>query len=265
MERQNAALERGADGTWHIDFDTFESRISERTRVFILCNPHNPTGRAFRRDELERIAEICLRRGVLICSDEIHCDILFAGTRHIPIASLDPEIGRRTVTLIAPSKTFNIPGLHCSMAVVADPDLRRQMQKPEPAFFPEVNALGFTAALAAYRHGGEWLQQALLYLEANRNLVWDYVFRELPGIEMCKPEATYLAWLDCRRAGISGDPYRFFLEKARVALSAGSSFGKPGEGFVRLNFACPRSTLLEALGRMKAALEVQQGLQGSGE
>jgi cystathionine beta-lyase len=263
MERQTAALERAADGTWHIDFDTFESRITERTRLFILCNPHNPTGRAFRRDELERIAEICLRRDVLICSDEIHCDILFAGSRHVPVASLDPEIARRSITLMAPSKTFNIPGLHCSVAVVTDPELRRLMQKPEPAFFPEVNALGFTAALAAYRDGGEWLEQVLRYLEANRDLVCDYVAREMAGIEVGKPEATYLAWLDCRRSGIQGDPYRFFLERARVALSPGPSFGRPGEGFGRLNFACPRATLLAALGRMKAAL--QAGQPGSGE
>lgn len=259
LQRQTADLEDIGHGTYQIDFASFEARITDRTRALILCNPHNPVGRAFRRDELERIAEICLRRNVLICSDEIHCDILFQGTRHIPIAALDPEIARQTVTLMAPSKTYNIPGLHCSVAIVPDPDLRSQLQKPDPAFFPEVNALGFTAALAAYRDGGEWLEQVLLYLEANRDLVWEYVSRELPGIETCKPEATYLAWLDCRRSGIRGDPYRFFLERARVALSAGSSFGKPGDGFVRLNFACPRSVLLEALGRMKAALKSVPG------
>jgi cystathionine beta-lyase len=254
LVRQEAVLVRDAAGKYGIDFDAFQSAITDRTRAFILCNPHNPVGRAFRRNELERMAEICLRNNVLICSDEIHCDILFRGTQHIPIASLSPEVARRTVTLMAPSKTYNIPGLHCSMAITSDPALRRKLREAEPPFFPEGNLLGFVAAVAAYRDGGEWLDQVLAYLETNRNLVAGFVAREMPEFKACCPEATYLTWLDCRNTPISADPYRFFLEKARVALSNGKPFGTGGEGFVRLNFACPRSTLVEALGRMKSAL-----------
>jgi cystathionine beta-lyase len=255
LEPAESDLTRTMSGGYEIDFAAFESAITERTRVFLLCNPHNPVGRTFQAHELERLAEICLRRGVLICSDEIHCDILFDDARHIPIASLAPEIARRTVTLIAPSKTFNIPGLHCSVAIVQDPDLRRQFRRAGPPHSPQVNTLGFVAALAAYKSGGEWLRQALRYLGENRDLVAEFAAAELPGIAFHRPEATYLAWLDCRKSGVPGDPYRFFLEKAKVALSPGPSYGKAGEGFVRLNFGCPRSTLREALERMRSALE----------
>jgi cystathionine beta-lyase len=254
LVRQEAELRRMPDGRYEIDFASFEAAITDRTRVFILCNPHNPVGRAFLRPELERMAEICLRKNVLICSDEIHCDILFSNSRHIPIASLDPEVARRTVTLLAPSKTFNVPGLHCSIAIVPDPSLRRKMVKSESPYFSEINVLGYTAALAAYRDGQEWLGQLLRYLEGNRDLVFEFLSREFPNVKMHKPEATYLAWLDCSNAGIPGNPFGFFLQKARVALFDGCRFGTGGEGFVRLNFGCPRSTLVQALERMKAAM-----------
>jgi len=252
---QENELSRMADGRYEIDFASFEAAITERTRVFILCNPHNPVGRAFQRAELEKIAEICLRKNVLICSDEIHCDILFGESRHIPVASLGPEIGKRTVTLMAPSKTFNVPGLHCSFAVVPDPDLRRKIKSGKPPHFPYVNVLGFVAALAAYSEGQEWLEQALSYLGRNRDLVSEFIGLEMPAVRTLSPEATYLFWLDCRGTKIGADPYGFFLENARVALSDGSQFGKGGRGFVRLNFACPRSRLVEALYRMKAAFK----------
>ena len=252
--RREAELQRMADGRYEIDFTSFEAAITDRTRVFILCNPHNPVGRVFQRSELERMAEICLRKNVLICSDEIHCDILFSGSHHIPIASLDPEVARHTVTLMAPSKTYNIPGLHCSMAIVPDPELRRKLVRSESVYFSEVNLLGYAATLAAYKDGQDWLDQVLVYLEANRELVFEFLNRELPKIKMYRPEATYLAWLDCRSAEIPGNPFRFFLEKARVALFDGANFGKGGDGFVRLNFGCPRSTLLQALEKMAAAV-----------
>ncbi len=254
MTRQESELVQTTNGRYEIDLESFERAITERTRLFILCNPHNPVGRVFQRSELEQMAEICLRKNVLICSDEIHCDLIFKGSRHVPIASLSREIECRTITLMAPSKTYNIAGLHCSFAVIPDPGLRKRIREGEPPYFPEVNALGFTATLAAYTEGNEWLDQVLQYLAANRELVSQYVSRELPGVQTTSPEATYLSWLDCRRSSISGDPYRFFLERAKVALSDGSRFGKGGEGFVRLNFGCPRWRLLEALGRMKTAL-----------
>jgi cystathionine beta-lyase len=249
---QEAPLVMRADGRWEIDFDAFEAAATDRTRVFILCNPHNPVGRVFSRADLERLATICLRRDILVCSDEIHCDLLYEGHRHVPIASLDPEVARRSVTLMAPSKTFNVPGLRCSFAIIPDAALRRRLGGDGD--FSEINIMGLVAALAAYRDGQDWLDQVLAYLQANRDVVVDYVRRELPGIEIVTPEATYLAWMDCRRSGISGSPQEFFLEHARVALHDGAWFGTRGDGFVRLNFGCPRSTLVEALGRMKVAL-----------
>jgi cysteine-S-conjugate beta-lyase len=251
---QEAPLRRRADGTYDIDFEAFEAAITDRTRVFILCNPHNPVGRVYTRGELERLAEICLRHDVLICADEIHCDLLAPGFTHTPIASIAPEIAFRTVTLMAPSKTFNLPGLRFSFGIVPDPDLRRHLTKPYAADFSDVNNFGLVAATAAYRDGQPWLDALLPYLAANRDAVVDFVRREMPRLTVVAPEATYLAWLDCRESGIPGSPYQFFLDRARVALSNGRDFGTGGEEFVRLNFGCPRATLMEALGRMKAAL-----------
>jgi cystathionine beta-lyase len=256
---QEAPLVQEPDGSWGIDLDAFEAAITDRTRVFILCNPHNPVGRVFRRDELERLAAICARKNVLICSDEIHCDLIFPGARHIPIASLDAEVSRRSVTLMAPSKTFNVPGLRCSFAIVPDAALRRRLAA-DSRDFANVNNLGLVAALAAYRDGQEWLDQVLAYLQANRDFVASYIRRELPGVDMVAPEATYLAWMDCRRSGVTGSPQAFFLEHARVALHDGAWFGTGGNGFVRLNFGCPRATLAEALARMKDALGRRPGV-----
>jgi len=250
---QEAPLAMRPDGRWEIDVDAFEAAVTDRTRVFILCNPHNPVGRVFSRGDLERLAAVCLRHDVLICSDEIHCDLLFDGQRHTPIASLDAEVARRCVTLMAPSKTFNVPGLRCSFAIIPDAALRRRIAG-EPSDFSEVNNMGLVATLAAYRDGQAWLDRVLAYLQANRDFVVDYVRRELPGIGVIAPEATYLAWMDCRRSGIAGNAQQFFLDRARVALQDGAWFGTRGEGFVRLNFGCPRSTLAEALGRMRDAL-----------
>jgi cystathionine beta-lyase len=248
-------LTRQPDGRYVIDFDLFEGTITPQTRIFILCNPHNPVGRVFQRAELERMAEICLRHNVVICSDEIHCDLLFQGGRHLPIASLSSEIAGRAITLMAPSKTYNIPGLKCSVAIVQDDDLREKLKAARAGLVSMmVNVMGYVAALAAYRDGQAWLDEMLRYLESNRDFVFEYVNTRLPSVTMAKPEGTYLAWLDCRQANIPGPPHEFFLEKARVALNDGAAFGRGGEGFVRLNFGCPRSTLTEALDRMRDAL-----------
>lgn len=247
-------LTRRSDGHYEIDFDVFEKTITDRTRLFVLCNPHNPVGRVFRREELERMAEICLRHNVVICSDEIHCDLVFQGNRHVPIASLAPEIADQTITLMAPSKTFNIPGLKCSVAIVQNPKLRKKLKRTHPGLVHGANIMGYTAALAAYRDGQPWLDEVLRYLEANLDFLLQYVEAHLPGISMSKPEGTYLAWLGCHEAGIPGNPHKFFLKQARVAVSDGAIFGRGGEGFVRLNFGCPRSMLTEALDKMKEAL-----------
>ena len=252
--RQEMELTCNPDGSYSIDYKAFEDAITDQTRLFILCNPHNPVGRVFRPDELERLAEICLRHKVIICSDEIHCDLIFSGQRHTPIASLQPEIAQNCLTLIAPSKTFNIAGLACSAAIVQNPDLRKKLQSVRHGLVGGVNLLGQVAGLAAYRHGQPWLDELLVYLEANRDFLYDFVNNELPGIRMSRPEGTYLAWLDCRQAGFDGNACEFFIKNARVAMNDGATFGKGGEGFLRLNFGCPRSMLAEALERMKKAL-----------
>jgi cystathionine beta-lyase len=251
---QEVPLLVGPDGQALMDFDRLERTITARTRLLILCNPHNPAGRVFSPDELARLGQLCLRRGVLVCSDEIHCDLLFSGQRHTPLASLGPDLARNTVTFLAPSKTFNLPGLRCSFAIVQDADLRRRLGNAHSREFAEVNTLGFVAAQAAYSAGGPWLAGLLPYLEANRNLVHAWVERELPGVKMTLPQATYLAWLDCRQSVAAPNPYQFFLERAGVGLADGREFGTDGEGFVRLNFACPRARLQEALTRLARAL-----------
>ncbi|PWU25189.1 MAG: putative C-S lyase [Candidatus Rokuibacteriota bacterium] len=249
-------LHREPDGRYTIDFDRFEAAIRDRTRMFLLCNPHNPIGRLYSRCELARMAETCLRHGLFICADEIHCELTYAGQQHVPIASLDPEIAERTITLMAPSKTFNLPGLKCSVAIISNASLREKFLAAHVDLVRAVNVLGYTAALAAYRDGQPWLDDLLRYLQDNRDFVAEFVRNKLPGVAMAPPEATYLAWLDCREAGAaSQDPYTFFLEQARVALNDGKAFGRGGDGFVRLNFACARSTLATALERMRGALD----------
>jgi cystathionine beta-lyase len=247
-------LTRRDDGQYEVDLQLFERTITGRTRMFLLCSPHNPVGRVFTRAELEGMAELCLRHDLIICSDEIHCDLVFDGHEHISIASLSPEVERRTITLIAPSKTYNIAGIHASVAIITDPDLRHQFERARAGLVPRLDVLGNVAILAAYRDGEPWLEQAMAYMQANRDYVHDYVNKRLPGISMAKPEGTYLAWLDCRGAELPGNPHKFFLEEAGVALNDGATFGKGGEGFVRLNFACPRVTLERALEQMREAL-----------
>ncbi len=253
LVRRDAPLARGADGRYTVDWEAFEAAFSPATRMFLLCNPHNPVGRVFTRDELARMAEVCLRRGVPIISDEIHAELIYSGQQHVPIAALAPEIEHNTITLIAPSKTFNLPGLQCSVAIIPNAELRARFVAGRRGLVPWVNVMGLIAAEAAYRAGDEWLAQLLPYLEANRDTVARYVAAEMPGVRLGPPEATYLAWLDCAGTGLS-NPCQCFLDLGRVACSDGSTFGPGGQNFVRLNFGCPRPMLLEALGRMKTAL-----------
>lgn len=241
--------------TYEIDFDAFERMITERTKVFILCNPHNPVARVYTLKELERMAEICLRHHLIICSDEIHCDLLYPGYRHIPISTLSPEVADQTVTLMAPSKTYNLAGLSCGFAIIQNPELQKIWKNITLGLVPSMNIMGQVAALAAFKEGQEWLDQVLGYLKENRDFLSRTIRDQLPGVRMARMEATYLAWLDCRDSGISGKPFDFFLKKAKVALNDGVEFGRGGEGFVRLNFACPRKILTEALDRMAAALK----------
>jgi cysteine-S-conjugate beta-lyase len=242
-------------GRYQLDFDGFESTIDEQTAMFLLCSPHNPSGRVWERSELERMAEICLKRNLTICSDEIHGDLVYKPFNHIPFGSLDSEVANRTVTLMAPSKTFNVPGLGYAFAVVQNPELRKKIQTARRGLVGEPNLLGQIAAEAAYTGGAEWLDQVLVYLQANRDYLVNFIHQEMPELKIYPPEGMYLAWIDCRKAGIEGSAAEFFLKCARVGLSDGTFFGKGGEGFVRINFACTRATLVEGLERMKNALQ----------
>jgi cystathionine beta-lyase len=241
---------------YEIDFDDFEIKIRDDTRIFILCNPHNPVGRVFRKKELERLGEICLAHNIIICSDEIHCDLVFPGHRHLPIASLSEKFAMNTITLMAPSKTFNIPGLHFSFAIVQNEILRNKMTNTRNGMIGEPNILAQSAAKAAYEYGGEWLEALLKYLNHNRKLVVEFIRTDIPEIRVHSPEGTYLAWLDCSALNNKEGPFKFFLENAKVALNDGEMFGGKSREFVRLNFGCPKPVLMEALNKM--AISIQQ-------
>ena len=238
-------------GRWRIDFDRLEKAVTSDTKLFLLCSPHNPTGRVFTYDELSTLARICLEHDLVICSDEIHCDlILKPGCRHIPTACLGRDIARRTITLMAPSKTFNIPGLGCSMAIIPDPEIRKKFKAAKAGIVPDVNIMGFVAAEAALRDDSPWLAKILDYLRSNMELVLSRI-NAAKVVSMLPVEGTYLAWIDVRSTGLE-DPAAFF-EKAGVALSDGGNFGTPG--FVRLNFGCHRDLLQKALERIERALK----------
>jgi cystathionine beta-lyase len=242
------------DDRWTIDWATLERAVTPRTRLFYLCNPHNPLARVWRRDELVRLGEFCVRHNLVLCSDEIHCDlILDPALPHIPTGTLGDEIARRTITLMAPSKTYNVPGLGTSFAIIPDPALRARFVRATAGVVAEITALGFTACEAAYRDSEPWRQGLLAYLRGNRDFLLDFVTRELPGVKIEAPiEATYLAWLNVSALKLA-DPIAHF-EQHGVGLSDGAFFGAPKGSHVRINIGCPRTTLTEALRRMKAAL-----------
>jgi cystathionine beta-lyase len=204
---------------------------------------------------LEKIAESCLRHRLIICSDEIHCDLVYAPHRHIPIATIGPEVEDCTITLMAPSKTYNIAGLECGYAIIKNSQLRNRWKDFSFGLIPGINIMGHVAALAGLTEGQDWLEQVLSYLQGNRDYLHDFLAEKMPSIRMSRVEATYLGWLDCKGIGMIKNPAEFFLNRARVALSDGAEFGKAGERFVRLNFACPRQRLVQALDRMEFALK----------
>lgn len=255
LENHTVNLVRGSDGSYSIDFDALEKGLRKNTKMFLLCNPHNPVGRVFTKDELCQIAEFCLRHDLLLCSDEIHCDLIYQGNVHIPVMSLSEEIAQRTIMLIAPSKTFNIAGLGFSVMIIKNKKMMKQMMRSLQGILPHPDLLAMQAARAAYLSGEDWLQEQIAYLQGNRDYLYDFVKSELPGILMAKPQGTYLAWLDCRRTPFWDDPYAFFLQEAKVGLNNGEDFGSAGKGFVRLNFGCTRATLEEGLNRMKKAVK----------
>lgn len=233
-----------------LDMAALQAAIRPDTALLLLCNPHNPGGSVYRQAELEQLAAIAEQHDLIICSDEIHCDLLLQPEReHIPLARLNPSIAARTITLMAPSKTFNIAGLGCSFAVISDKQLRRRFNEVRRGIVPDVNLLGYTAALAAYTEGEDWHRQQLAYLRANHAYLLEAI-NQMPGLRMAPLEATYLAWIDVSGAGLD-NPHHFF-EQAGVGLSPGRDFGD--SQFVRLNFGCTRERLEQAVERMRRAL-----------
>ncbi len=258
--RQEAELVKITEGNrirYEIDWNSFEAGFNSegsKTRMFLLCNPHNPTGAVYSRAELSKMAEMCLKNETVIVSDEIHSELLLGNAMHTPIAALSPEIAAQSITLVAPSKTFNIAGLFCGFAIIPDTDLRERFKQQMERMTLHVASLAQVAAQAAFSgQCDDWLTELRAYLTANRDFLVDFVEKELPGIRVSVPEATYLAWLDCTDLNLTPSPYEFFLKEAKVALNDGAAFGTGGKDFVRLNFGCPRATLAEALQRMKKA------------
>ena len=252
LERHDVELVRSGDD-YVCDLDAL-GRALDRSAALLFCNPHNPTGRVFSRDELAAIADACLRRHAAIISDEIHCDLLHDGRTHIPMASLSAEVAASTVTLMAASKTFNIAGLKTGFAIITNPGLRARFAASRLGMVDSVNAIGLEATLAAYRDAGRWRSALLDYLAANRNHLLAEIRRRFPQIGVVTPQATFLAWLDCTNLRLPKDAAEFFLERGKVGFSAGPEFGAGYRQHVRLNFGCPRTLLDDGLDRMAAAL-----------
>jgi len=249
-------LHENEDGTWEMDFDDLKRKLALKPKVLVLCSPHNPVGRVWRREELQRVAELCLGNDVLMFSDEIHGDLLLGNRRHISLASLSPDVAARTITCTAPSKTFNIAGLYTSAVVVSDPSLRARFGcMLEALDISGGNVFGITAFETAYDYGEDWLLELLMYLEKNADFMVDFLGKKIPRLRMAKPESTFLAWLDCRALGLTQPELkRFFIKNAGVGLNDGLTFGEQGRGFMRLNYGCSNATLREGLEKIEQAV-----------
>ncbi|CEJ74015.1 aminotransferase [[Clostridium] sordellii] len=238
---------------YEINFEEFERQISTGVKVFILCNPHNPVGRVWEKEELERLVEICESYKVFIISDEIHSDLIFKGYKHNSLTTVSPYYKDNIVTLTAPSKTFNLAGLYTSNVIITNEKIRK---KYKDLFSTDPNVLGAVALIAAYTKGEKWLEELLVYIENNYNYVNDYISKNIPKIKVTKQEGTFLTWLDCRELRLSDEDLdRFFIDKAKLALSSGAVFGNGGSGFMRMNIGCPLNTIKEALCRLKIVVD----------
>ena len=232
---------------WVIDWEAMEAAVDDRVELFFFCNPHNPCARVFDNQELEAVAAFCCRHDLILCSDEIHCELLLNERKHTPIASLSDSLNDRSFTFIAPSKTYNLAGLGCSIAIIPNPTLRNRFVSASRGIMAEVNNLGYVACEAAYRHGDPWREELLRYLGKNRDLIQEFAREHLPEARLYEHEATYLSWIDVSALGLK-DPIAHF-ESHGIGLSDGSFFDSPSH--VRLNFGCPRSTLEEGLKRLR--------------
>ncbi len=243
---------------YRVDFDDLEQKAKDPSaKLMILCSPHNPVGRVWTREELKRVGDICLAHDILVVSDEIHCDLIYKSHRHVPFGSLGRDYLMKSITCTAPSKTFNLAGLQTANLVIADPDLRQRYAHTIDCLgLKWPNLFGAEALIAAYRHGGEWLDELMEYLAGNLAFMKEYIAAHMPRVGVIEPEATYLVWLDFRSYGLDTEALkRLMRQGARLALDDGYIFGSPeGDGFERINIACPRSILEEALARMRQAL-----------
>jgi len=221
----------------------------------ILCNPQNPIGRLWSKEEVTRAGEIVINHGAVMISDEIHCEILYKGYQHTPFASISDEFAQNSVVCMAPSKTFNLAGLHASTIIIPNKKLRQNFNDQMLGIVPGPNVFGLIAMEAAYRYGDEWLAQLLDYLNGNLKITMEYFSKRIPKIKVIKPQGTYLVWLDCRKLGLDNQALKSFMsDKARVGFDDGFLFGAAGSGFERMNIACPRTILLEALARIEKAV-----------
>ncbi|MEC8190612.1 MAG: PatB family C-S lyase [Verrucomicrobiota bacterium] len=242
----------GSEDLWTFDFEAMQAAIKPNTKVFILCNPHNPIGRVFTRDELTNLSDFCERNDLIVISDEIHCDLLFdSKAQHVVTATLNSSMAKRTVTLMAPSKTYNLPGLACAFSIIEDSSLRQQFNKTIRGIITEVNCFGYAGCAAAYNHGEPWRQALLIYLRGNYELIYSTLESKLPEVLFRPMQSTYLAWFDVSQLNIK-NPTLFFEDNG-VGLSDGTPFG--GAQHVRMNFGCPRSRLEVALEKIIQAVK----------
>lgn len=249
-------LVQDENGTYHMDFESFENKIKEeKVKLFFLCNPHNPVGRVWTREELERLGDICYRHHVIVVSDEIHADFVWQG-KHQVFANLKEEYKEITVTCTSPSKTFNIAGLQVSNILIANAELKKKFRGQVYASgYSQLNAVGLTACEAAYRDGEEWYQAMLAYVRENISFIEDYLKKHIPQVKMTEPEGTYLLWLDFRGLGLTEEKLEdLIIQRAGLWLDRGDLFGDAGRGFQRINAACPRATLTLALDRLAKAV-----------
>ena len=250
---------------YEINFDDFEAHFKtkmdlrpspSRVRMMIMCNPHNPVGRVWNREELTRMGEIVIKHNALMIADEIHCELLLNGAEHIPFATISKEFEIKSITCMAASKTFNLAGLEASVIIIPDKQTRRKFNEARAGIMGGVNTFGLVALEAAFDHGDEWLTQLLAYLQNNLDFLTDYFQNHIPEIKVIQPEGTYLVWLDCRKLGLDDMALRKFMrEKAKIGMDDGYLFGPSGTGFQRMNIACPRETLTEAMRRMESAVK----------
>lgn len=240
------------DERYTFDFEAIEAAIKPNTKLFLLCNPHNPVGTMFTKEELQQLYTICSRHGIIVCSDEIHCDLILSPSKtHVSYATLHDEAAQNSITLLAPSKTFNLAGLGCSLVVIPNATIRTKFIKTKAGLMPMLSAYSYEAALAAYRDGAQWHNELLTYLTANHDVLLENI-NQMSGLQMRPLEATYLAWIDTRNSGVKEVAQK--LEAAGVGISDGAQFD--GAGFIRLNFACSRATLMEVIQRMKEVFPV---------